>query len=891
MRILCAFCLLIFSATVFAQQGSIEGTVYDSDKEPIPAASVKLLTLPDSTFVKGIVTSDKGFFKLTAKQGQYLLQISLMGYKTFTEEVDLSPANMKWRQDSIFLSINSILLDEATITAKIPDVLVKGDTIEYNAEGYKVDEGAVLQDLIKKVPGIEIDANGNISANGKPITKILVDGKEFFKEDIKIALENLPVEMIEKMQLYKEPSEMSKLTGIKDGNEEQVINLKVKEEIKQSIFGSVEAGYGSDDKYIALGIVNYMRGDTQFTAFANSKNVPEQYYMLMGGIETNHREGARFNIGKTDKYTLNGSVSLRQDKETEESVTNSQTFLTGGDSRMNEQKGDSGSDRNSLNTSLALTWTPDTLTNIFAQADYGKNTSVATNNSQYESYNLSDSLNITKGWTKTNNETDNERWNASVYAGRKLNSKGRSINLVFWGSLNNGKVKGSNKSETVYANAETENLNIDQRIKSISKSNSMTLSVAYVEPVGEKDFLQAKYTYNSSDSERDKSTLKKDALGQYSIIDTAYTRTTESNYNKQNFELSFQSVREKYNYNIGVFASSSSSDSYIWFKDSLLENVTQNTFNVSPSLRFSYKKNERTSLDFSYYGSTTRPSLSQLSADTTILSAQYKTVGNPNLRSGYDNQFTLSYMKSDTEKQTYLNASLNLKFTFNNVVGNIRIDSVGNTISTYNNVSGNMSTNFNISYSTPLRNKKFKLNSSTIAYHQRSKGYTNGEQTSTDNITASQSLNLSFSADKLDFNILANYSHTLTKNSLEGQQDINSDAIALEGSFTWSLPLNIKLNSSARYRYDSGYSGTMDPSSLVWDAKVSKQFLKKKKGMLSFVVSDILNDRTNFRRSVTERGISDYWTNSVRRYYMLTFSYRFNIFMGAQKSESESSYY
>ncbi|NDW08774.1 outer membrane beta-barrel protein [Dysgonomonas sp. 520] len=882
MKSLLAILFLTLTSVCLAQTGTIKGIVLsEADKKPVEFAAVKILRAKDSTMVTGSVLPVKGNFELSVNRGKYILDISFMGYENYIADINVSKDAPVHDLGTIYLKTRSIELEETVITAQVPDIVVKGDTIEYNAGGYKVDEGSVLQDLIKKIPGLEIDSKGNLSANGKPISKILVDGKEFFSDDIRIALENLPVEMIEKLQLYKEESEMSKLTGFKDGEEEQVLNLLVKEEIKQSIFGNVEAGYGTEDRYNTSGIANYMKGENQFSILGEAANVPAESYLSMNGLETNRNVGGRLNIQKSEKFSINSSVFYRYNKNEDESFSNSQTFLTSGD-RFNTQKSRSVNTQNSFNANSYVTWKPDSMTNIYFRIDYRNSLSENNNNSTSQSYVVD--KDTTNGWRNNFNKTTEDNISSSLTIGRKLNKKGRSINLSLNTSFRDSNTDGTNWYKTIYGNGSPDDTR-DQIQNSNSNSLIYGLSVSYVEPIGKNNFLQARYNINRNISERDRNTLREDQFGEYSEIDTAYTRYTKNEFTGQNVNLSFQSRREKYNYTIGFSVNPSYSASNIWFKDSLIEKVSQSVVNYSPNLRFSYTPTDKSSFNIDYNGYTTRPSLSQLSADTVIVNAQNKTVGNPNLKPSYNNSINVYYMKSDFEKQTYLNISANFGFMFNNIVNNSVIDSVGNTTTTYSNVNGNLSANLNVMYSTPFRNKKFNFSTSTYGNFYRNNGFTNGEETVTNNLTIGESLNLSFSSDKFNFYVTPSVSYSVATNNLTSQKNISSTGVNMNGSFSWTLPLDFKLSSDVSFSYNDGYSSDFKKTSLVWNATLSKLFLRKKKGTLKFSVYDILDDRNNVMRSVTGSGITDNRTNTINRYCMLSFIYKFNIFKGGGSNQ------
>lgn len=889
MRFLFLFISFFFVSLAFAQKGYIEGVVYgELDKDPIAYASVRLLSDADSSFVQGTSTSLKGKFKIQASLGTYIIQISYLGYEDKFINISLANDSLNRNLGDILLNTQSYELEGATVIAHVPNIVVRGDTIEYNAAGYKVDDGSVLQDLIKRVPGLEIDSKGNLSANGKTISKILVNGKEFFGNDIKIALENLPVEMIDKLQVFKEKSDMEKLTGFKDGDENHVLNLKVKEEIKRSIFGNIATGYGSDNTYKDKGMINYMQNENQFSIVGGMANIKEEM-MMTSGLETSRDIGGRYNIEKSKKLSLNGNINYNNNDSQDEDYSNTQTFLETGN-RHTTQESKSNAITNGLNADSYLSWKPDTLTNLYFRISYQNTHTQNYRNSNSSSYVVTSDTVRTNNWSDNRNKTVDNTLNSSLNVGRKLGSKGRSVNLSLTTSLRNGKSNGTNQSETIYSSSGLENKNIDQLLQSTNKSNTTTMSLSYVEPLGKNNFFQIRYSLTQSHSERDRNTYKKDALDKFSVIDTAYTRFTKNNYLGQNFNLSFRSDRDKLHYTIGFNIDPSISKSKILFRDSLIEDVKQSVTNLSPVVRFYLQPKDNVSISADYSGSTSRPTLSQLSADTVNINAQSKSIGNPLLKSGYTNNFNVSFFKSNYEKQTFLNASGSFSYAMNNIADDMIIDSVGNSITRYQNVSGNMNGNFNFMYSAPFKNKKFTYAASIYSNFQRNKSYTNGYETKTNNITFGEMLSLSFVADKFNFYLTSTLSHSIARNNLTEQEDINSTSSTFNGSFSWTLPYKFKLTSDANYSYYGGYSNDFQNKSFVWNAGISKQFLRKNRGELRFDVFDILNDKNNVTRTVYSGGISDSRSKTINRYCMLTFSYRFSILKGVKKNDQEEDF-
>ena len=271
---------LLCTFSIFAQNKviTVSGRVVESDsKEPAAQATIQLLSLPDSAYAAGIASSNKGWFTLPkVKAGKYLLKVSYIGFRTKFVPVQLSNNVTEKKMGTISLDPDAVMLSEAVITAEAPPVTVKADTTEYSAAAYPVPEGSMLEDLVKKIPGAEVSDEGKITINGKEIKKIMVDGKEFFSDDPKVSMKNLPANMIEKVKAYDKKSDMARITGIDDGDEEPVLDLTVKKGMNQGWFGNADAAVGTEDRYAGRLMLNRFVDNTQVSLIASANNVNNQ---------------------------------------------------------------------------------------------------------------------------------------------------------------------------------------------------------------------------------------------------------------------------------------------------------------------------------------------------------------------------------------------------------------------------------------------------------------------------------------------------------------------------------------------------------------------------------------------------------------------------------------
>lgn len=887
-RFYCLFILLCISIASYAQ--SVTGIVRDSlHREAIGYASVRLLEIKDSTYIKGAVTSPSGKFTLNHAKGDYIIDISYMTNTRYTTVIKLD-GKETLDLGTIYLGEASYLLGEAVVVAPVPDIVVRGDTIEYNADAYRVGEDALLVDLVRKMPGIDISSDGKLMANGKIISKILIDGKEFFGNDIDLALKNLPASMINKLQLFKEQSEMSRITGFNDGTAEQVLNLTVKEALKQSIFGEGRSGYGSDRRYSNKLNAHYMLDDNQYSVIGNYKNITDDFEYSgassqYDGITKNAEIGFNFNALKSDKLNVGGNLHYENNDNVFEMDSDTKTFIETGN-RLSTQSSTTRSIKRDLSLGLNMKWTPDSLTTIYARMNVNTGTSDDMRHSTNLSY-VQGIQDTTSGWTDYKTSGDAHNLNASIIFGRKLNSAGRTISASLNGATRGGSSSGTNYSPVFYQ-ASNKTTIIDQELSIDNTSNNWGFMVSYVEPITKHNSVKVAYTYRRDYSDRDRLTFRRDGEGEYTVVDTAFTRQTSSDYTNQRINVGFQSSMAKYEYNIGFNVDPSTSYSKTMMQDSIIEKQRQSVINFSPTFKFTYTPKNNVTFDFDYYGATEQPTLKQLSTDTIEIDALNRTYGNPDLKASFDNTFSMYFQKSNYEKGSFFMITGGGNYIFNKIVDYNTIDEFGNVQSSYRNVTGNWGLNGGIMFNTPLRNKKFTVDNSSFGYFVRNIGFSNSVKSVTYNLTMSESFSISYRSDKLDQRLQANISYNITRNNLPNQEGMNTSNYGLKSSTLWKLPYDIAIQNEISFTYNKGYAENFQKSEVLWNLSVAKQFLKKKQATAKFQCYDILDDRNNLMRVVSGNYISDTRTNMIGQYFMFSFGYRFNITNKPARNSAET---
>lgn len=905
-RLLLLSVLLLFTAVCAIAQNKnrISGTVYDnSTKEAIIQGSVRILSEKDSTFITGSVTNTDGKFSVSIDPGRYIVNISYIGYRETFINADVSRRNLNLGE--IFLNDDGVLLNEAVVTAKAAEIAVRGDTIEYNADSYKVQESAVVEDLLKKMPGAEVDSEGKITINGKEVKKILVDGKEFFSTDPKVASKNLPAQMVDKLQVLDRKSDMAQMTGFDDGEEETVINLTVKKGMKEGLFGSATAGGGNHDRYGASGIINYMRNDNQFTILGNSNNTNNEGFtdnaggsfrgmrrggMSFGGqngITKSTSGGGNFAVTSSDKLKWGGNVRIGDTKNNVESSSYTQRYLPDSISPQGDQyenRTNIGESKSSnFGADMRFEWTPDTLTRIIFSPNiqYGKNKSYEISDYLTTYENPADSVNW--GRSETFSEGNTTSVNGRLEFSRRLNNKGRVLSFSISGGFNDLDYDGTNWSQTIFRRETNDSTDLrDQIFNQKDKGHNWRGYISYVEPIGRNNFIQLNYSYRKSYTESDRNTYLNDGFDNYSIVDTASTKKLENNFVNQEIGINFKSVRPKYNYTIGVALQPSNSESWT-ITPTVQSKVSNNIVNFSPVAQFNYMWDRRHNLRINYNGSTSQPTATQLSDVRDESDPMNITYGNPNLKPAFSNRFRLRYQKFNPEQASAFLIFGGFNFTTNAIVNRTINQAGGRREITYENVNGNWQTDLRIIFNRPLRNKKFSINSMTYGRYTVNKAFIN-EATNTQNgLTLMEYLGLQFRSDLLDFGLRGNFNYSNTSNSLQGQQD--RSIYNYGGSFntTAYLPYNFTIETDITYSANSGTTDGFERNEWLWNASISKQIFKSKNGTIRFNIYDILQERTNISQSASATEFKETITNTLNSYFMVSFIYKFQIFRGGAK--------
>lgn len=913
---------------------TVSGTVIDGDdKSPVGQATVQLLSLPDSAMVVGNVTNNNGVFSLSARAGKYVLKVSFVGYLTQEKAIQLTTNKTSVNVGTITLPTDAIMLGEAVVVAEAPQVTISEDTIGYNASAYRTPEGAMLEELVKKLPGAEVDEDGNVTINGKEVKKIMVDGKEFFGGDVKTGLKNLPVDMVEKLKAYDKKSDLARITGIDDGEEETVLDLTVKKGMNQGWFGNVDLSAGTEDRYMGRAMVNHFRDKTQISVIASANNVNDQGFSGGGGgprwrrnngLNATKMIGANF-ATETEKLELGGSVRYNYQDADITSVGQKENFLQNGSSFSNTNSWNRNKSK-SFNADFRMEWKPDTMTNIifrpnfsWGKTDNSSSSESATFNSdpyqivanpnEYlnfgsEGWNDNEALNnirvnSTNGGTLSDGKTLSGE--ATLQVNRKLNARGR--NITFRGNATFGDTDSDQYTNTVthYFSQGILNLGETDSIRRYTttptNNHSYSAQLTYSEPIARAVFLQFSYQFQYKYSESDKNVYNMPygwLLGeplplnfgqiQDELRDDTQSKYAEYKYYNHNTMVSLRFIREKWQLTAGMsFQPQHTVLSYK--KGEYTTDTTRNVFNVAPNVDFRFRFSKVSQLRLTYRGRSSQPSMENLLPVTDNSDPLNIRMGNPGLKPSFTHNLRAFYNTYDAEKQRGIIAHVNAQMVQNSV-SNSRVYNAetGGWTTTPKNIDGNWNMFSMFGYNTALKNKKFTINTFTTFRYNNNVGYLTDNATkleqknTTTDLNISERLNGAYRNDWLDFGLNGSISYSVEKDKLTPSNNQEPYTFSYGASTTLTAPWGMSLSTNITNQARRGYSdSSMNRDELIWNAQLAQNLLKGA-ATISFEMYDILKKQSNITRSLTSEGRSVYTYNGVNSYCMVHFLYRLNIF-------------
>lgn len=923
--------------SAFAQsggsRGSVSGTVIDKgDNSPVIQATVQLLSVKDSSMVVGNVTDLNGHFSLSVRPGKYLLKISYIGYSPYFKQVVLSRNNLRANVGKVPLEADAIMLAEAVVVAEAPEVTAAEDTLVYNSSAYRVPEGSALEELVKKLPGAEVDENGKITINGKEIKKIMIDGKEFFADDPNIAMKNLPVNIIDKVRAYDKQSDLARVTGIDDGEEETVLDLSVKPGMNKGWFGNVDLAAGTKDRYSGKVMLNRFVGNNQFTVIGSMNNVNDNGYPGGGGgfrwggqngLTSIKMGGFNFST-QSEKLETGGSVNYNYKDADIISKQASETFVSSASSSFKNALTSNRNKTTSLTADFRIEWKPDTMTTVIVRPRliYGKDN----NGSGTHSYtfnqdpgystdeilnagdNLSDLIpeeNIVNTILRNSLQKGSDfNVGGSAMINRRLGKAGR--NITFRGTYNytNSSSEQFSESKTDYFQKTEADLTekdleeiLNRYITTPTLNYNYGARFTYSEPIFKGGFLQFSYNFQYKRSKSDNSTytmpedwvISQGFGGDYmGELDTQNSKSAQYTYYNHQADISLRWIREKMRLNVG--ASFQPQKSKLTYKKDQLDTATvRRVFNFTPTFDFRYNFSKTSQLRINYRGRSSQPSMTDLLPIEDTTDPLNIRRGNPGLKPAFTNTFMAFYNTFNTKTQR----GIMTHFRFENVMNSISNRSIydqstGGTITQPDNINGNWNLFGILGSNTALRNKKYTINTFTMARYNNIVSYMSDMQSQglsdknkTRQLSLSERLRGTYRNDWWEFSLNGSLAYTHSRNSFKEENNMDTYQFSYGASTNVRLPWNMSLATDISQNSRRGYAdASMNRDELIWNAQISQDFLKGNAATVSIQFYDILRNQSNISRVISAAMRSDTEYNAIYSYCMIHFIYRLNLFGG-----------
>ena len=942
--------LLLVSIASFAQERLVSGAIIDRDtKDPVEQVTVQLLKT-DSTYVTGAISNEKGLFHLNAPEnGKYLLKITSVGYKSTVKRVVIEQ-DKNLALGNVVVGADAIMLKGAVVTAMAQKVTLKEDTFVYNSAAYRTPEGSVVEELVKRLPGAEVSDDGTIKINGKEVKKILVDGKEFMTGDTKTALKNLPTSIIDKIKAYDEKSDLSKVTGIDDGEEQTVLDFNVKKGMNKGLMSNIDLGIGNKDRYSARGMGGYFNSNNRFMLFGNANNTSDRGFGGGGpgrgfgggnGLNASKMLAANYNYEEKNKFKFNTSLRWNHSDGDVWSRRSSENFL-GSSSSFSNSLNQNFSRSDSWNGNIRLEWMPDTMTNILFRPSIswttndsrsmGLSASFNQDPYQYTEDPLSDEgikkmdevdavINRQKSVSLSYSKNNNIR--GMLQLNRKLNNKGRNVTLRMDAkytdkdsksiSLQNAHLYLVQNEAGLDSTYQTNRYNLTP-----SKDYSYSAQATYSEPLWKATFLQFSYKFTYSYSKSDRSTYdfskysfdgispEYGAWGNYlgrldgelgDYRDDKLSRYSEYRNYTHDIQVMMRFIRQKYNLNFGVMIQPQRSKFIQDYQGKYVDTVRTVT-NVSPTLDFRYRFSKMSNLRVNYRGTTAQPSISQLLDITDNSDPLNISKGNPGLKPSFTQNFRLFYNNFVQNHNKGVMTFINFSTTNNSISNKVTYDEkTGGRITRPENINGNWNVMgafmFNCSIdSTGVWNINTGTNlgyNHYVSYLSLDKSQ-DSQKNTTQNTTWNERLSLSYRNDWLELSLDGTLAYNHAKNKLQPNSNLDTWQFSYGPSMTLTAPWGTSLNTSLSCSSRRGYSDeSMNTDEFVWNAQLSQGFLKGKPLTVMLQFYDLLHQQSTFSRAISSVSRTDTEYNAINSYAMLHVVYRMNLFGGkdARKGNRE----
>ncbi|WP_342647639.1 TonB-dependent receptor [Mucilaginibacter sp. CSA2-8R] len=905
---------------------TVSGSVKDTTGVAIPGSTIKILTGTDS--VTTITNNNGGFSFASIKAGSFTIHISSIGYQSVKRQYTGSESNL----GTITLKTEDNQLKAVVVNAVTP-IKLKGDTTEFNANAYKVREGAPVEDMIKKLPGVDVDKSGNITAQGKSVTKVRVNGKDFFTGDVKTATQNLPADVVQNIQLIDDYGDQANLTGIKTGEPEKILNITIRPDKNYGYFGQGTVGDGSDaqkalagkdesNRYVASGNLFDFKGDRQIAALANFNNTNTSLFSFgaggprgggpgggggrqgggattagsSDGITTTRSLGLNYRDQWGKKISAYGSYSFSDNtvRTLSSTIQNNTSLTLPSINTLSSNQTDSKANHRfnfnieyKIDTVNYLKILP-TFSYAGVNTDLSQTSNLTRNNNVVSNYSLLSALNSSA-----------PNLGGNVLYNHKFNSHGRNFSV----NASAGSTELTQTQNPVYNYTSGKGtVPANQLINTNVKLDSVGATMSYIEPLSRRSFLELNYAYHYAHTTSDKATDTLTAANirnRYDLLSNNYT----FNFITNRVGLNYRFIEKKYNYVLGLAAQPSLLTGY---SPSTGVNTSISTFNFAPTARFIYNASRSQSFSFNYSGASNQPTYTTLQPVIDFSNAQYPVQGNPSLKPEFNNSVSLRYNQFDFQSGNVLFANLSFNKTSDKIVANTitypakytpNSQLAGRILTQYLNADGFYSAQGGYTYAKPWQQRRYTLMFNGNMSYANNISYISNVAEDTYAMTTEKNIGKSLTLTQgtkfrtditnvIDAELNASYSITRTNNSLP-QNNINNSfrtlSLGITGKNYFGPTWTFSYDYTKSLYY--GYTGSTNPN--ILNTYIEKKFLKQNMGALRLSAFDLFNQNTGFSTTQSSSYITQTQSNRLGRYYLLTFTLRLQKFAGKRPNVGE----
>ncbi len=916
---------------------TITGTIKDfADKSPLPGAHVSLKNMRDTMRVYNTVADSKGEFSITGTRGGFLMRVSFIGYQTVEKNIRAfeNPTNT----GETFLTRGDAVLAEVQIAGQASTAVLRGDTIQFHAAAFKTNPDASAEELIRKMPGITVDASG-VKAQGEDVRRVLVDGKEFFGDDPSIALRNIPAEMIERIQVFDRMSDQAQLTGLDDGQAVKTINIVTRLDRRSGQFGRIYSGYGDESRYQAGLSTNIFKNDTRISILGMSNNINQQNFtsedlsgfmssggtftrgqgmgsgegmrriaggampligggvdrgeFIMGqrsGLNTTHSLGLNYTDIWKEKVNINSSYFLNISKNNTQQFVNRQYFLDENESQYYSESSLSNSNNQNhrfnarveykMNENNTLIFTP----RFSIQETEANNFSNATN--MFGAVDL-----------PSESATDyNRLWDGYTFSGGlihrlRLNENGRSFTASLNGNVNNNKyLYFLDALSSYYQDPVFVDDIINQKSNSSTHTMGINSNVTYTEPLGEKSLLQLSYNIAWSNNISDRLTNSWDIINEaYSNFENDLSSELTNGYLTNRAGIGYRLRGEKYNLqaDLAFQHAGLSADQRIPYQIQI-----ERTFStILPGVMYTYNFSQTKNLRMNYRTFTNAPPVSQLQDVVDNTNPLLLSAGNPALKQSYSHFFITRYSNIDAQNSRTFFAFLFGNLT-NDFIGTYTLIAQKDTIlpngyllpkgaqfSQPRNMNGFGNIRGMLTYGFPIRSVKSNLNFTSTLGYSRLPGIINDVTNISNTLNLSGGITLSSNiSENVDFTLSYNATYNIAENSMRTQLNSNYFYHLTGVKFNWIFGNGWVFRNDVNNLLYTGLGEDFNENYWLWNMNIGRKMFTDKQAELTLGVYDLLDQNKSVSRNITNTYVEDSRTNILNRFFMLTFTYNIKHF-------------